>query len=168
MGRKCVGFVEAVGLAAALQAADTIAKSANVRLLGYEYSGYDGHILIKFEGNAGAIKAAAEAAVVAIHKVHTDFDQTTAVNLEKTGLDEAVYDVLVHNKNTVGDPLQIASDKRPQGTNRQAKWVGHWEQKGCYILKSVYLIATRDLRISGCNFFYLKIKGLCDFLRKRF
>lgn len=35
-------------------------------------------------------------------------------------------------------------------------------------LKSVYLIATRDLRISGCNFFYLKIKGLCDFLRKRF
>ena len=126
MGRKCVGFVEAVGLAAALQAADTIAKSANVRLLGYEYSGYDGHILIKFEGNAGAIKAAAEAAVVAIHKVHTDFDQTTAVNLEKT-------DVLVHNKNTVGDPLQIASGKRPQGTNRQAKWVGHWEQKGCYI-----------------------------------
>ena len=60
VGRKCVGFVEAVGLAAALQAADTIAKSANVRLLGYEYSGYDGHILIKFEGNAGAIKAAAE------------------------------------------------------------------------------------------------------------
>ena len=40
MGRKCVGFVEAVGLAAALQAADTIAKSANIRLLGYEYSGY--------------------------------------------------------------------------------------------------------------------------------
>jgi hypothetical protein len=83
VGRKCVGFVEAVGLAAALQAADTIAKSANIRLLGYEYSGYDGHILIKFEGNAGAIKAAAEAAAVAIHKVHTDFDQTTAVNLEK-------------------------------------------------------------------------------------
>lgn len=37
-----------------------------------------------------------------------------------------------------------------------------------FSIKSVYLIATRDLRISGCNFFYLKIKGLCDFLRKRF
>ena len=36
------------------------------------------------------------------------------------------------------------------------------------VIKSVYLIATRYLRISGCNFFYLKIKGLCDFLRKRF
>lgn len=90
MGRKCVGLVEAVGLAAALQAADTIAKSANVRLLGYEYSGYDGHILIKFEGNAGAIKAAAEAAVVAIHKVHTDFDQTMAVNLDGAERNQAL------------------------------------------------------------------------------
>ena len=71
-GKEMCRLCRSVGLAAALQAADTIAKSANVRLLGYEYSGYDGHILIKFEGNAGAIKAAAEAAVVAIHKVHTD------------------------------------------------------------------------------------------------
>ncbi len=133
MGRKCIGIVEAVGLAAALEAADTIAKSANVKLLGYEYSGYQGHIVVKFEGNAGAVKAAVRAAKAAIHKVHTDFDQSTAVNLEKTALDESVYDVLVHNKNTIGDPLQIASGKRPQGTNRQAKWVGHWEQKGCYI-----------------------------------
>lgn len=138
------GNVSALQKPSVLQAADTIAKSANVRLLGYEYSGYDGHILIKFEGNAGAIKAAAEAAVVAIHKVHTDFDQTTAVNLEKTGLDEAVYDVLVHNKNTVGDPLQIASGKRPQGTNRQAKWVGHWEQKGCYIREQYYAICLHN------------------------
>ena len=51
------------------------------------------------------------------------------MNLEKTGLDEAVYDVLVHNKNTVGDPLQIASGKRPQGTNRQAKWVATGSRK---------------------------------------
>ena len=61
------------------------------------------------------------------------YEKKVAAAREKTGLDEAVYDVLVHNKNTVGDPLQIASGKRPQGTNRQAKWVGHWEQKGCYI-----------------------------------
>lgn len=35
-------------------------------------------------------------------------------------------------------------------------------------LKSVYLIATRDLSNLWLQFFYLKIKGLCDFLRKRF
>ena len=93
-----------------MQAADTIAKSANIRLLGYEYSGYDGHILIKFEGNAGAIKAAAEAAAVAIHKVHTDFDQTSAVNLEKTGLDEAVNDVIQeYSRRSVADSLRQAA-----------------------------------------------------------
>lgn len=36
------------------------------------------------------------------------------------------------------------------------------------LLKSVYLIATRDLSNLWLQFFYLKIKGLCDFLRKRF
>ena len=36
------------------------------------------------------------------------------------------------------------------------------------IIKSVYLIATRDLSNLWLQFFYLKIKGLCDFLRKRF
>ena len=35
-------------------------------------------------------------------------------------------------------------------------------------IKSVYLIATRDLSNLWLQFFYLKIKGLCDFLRKRF
>ena len=35
-------------------------------------------------------------------------------------------------------------------------------------VKSVYLIATRDLSNLWLQFFYLKIKGLCDFLRKRF
>lgn len=35
-------------------------------------------------------------------------------------------------------------------------------------VKSVYLIATRDLSNLWLQFFYLKIKGLCDSLRKRF
>lgn len=63
-------------------------------------------------------------------------------------------------------------------SERLSEQIKNWEGsgiKGIMFLvpewsevKSVYLIATRDLRISGCNFFYLKIKGLCDFLRKRF
>ena len=54
-------------------------------------------------------------------------------------------------------------------TKKRVKKILKYSDGYCYdTLKSVYLIATRDLRISGCNFFYLKIKGLCDFLRKRF
>ena len=127
MGKKCVGLIEARGLAAAIEAADTAVKSANVKLLGYEYSGHSGMIVVKIEGTS-AMKAAA----LSVKKIHSSFSVVN-VAIQKSALDESVYDTLIHNKQTVGDPLQIASGKRPQGTNRQAKWVGHWEQKGAYI-----------------------------------
>ena len=73
-----------------------------------------------------------KAAALSVKKIHSSFSVVN-VTIQKSALDESVYDTLIHNKQTVGDPLQIASGKRPQGTNRQAKWVGHWEQKGAYI-----------------------------------
>lgn len=132
MGKKCVGLIEARGLAAAIEAADTAVKSANVKLLGYEYSGHSGMIVVKIEGTASAVESAMKAAALSVKKIHSSFSVVN-VTIQKAALDESVYDTLIHNKQTVGDPLQIASGKRPQGTNRQAKWVGHWEQKGAYI-----------------------------------
>lgn len=132
MGKKCVGLIEAKGLAAAIEAADTAVKSANVKLLGYEYSGHSGMIVVKIEGTASAVESAMKAAALSVKKIHSSFSVVN-VTIQKSALDESVYDTLIHNKQTVGDPLQIASGKRPQGTNRQAKWVGHWEQKGAYI-----------------------------------
>ena len=132
MGKKCVGLIEARGLAAAIEAADTAVKSANVKLLGYEYSGHSGMIVVKIEGTASAVESAMKAAALSVKKIHSSFSVVN-VTIQKSALDESVYDTLIHNKQTVGDPLQIASGKRPQGTNRQAKWVGHWEQKGADI-----------------------------------
>ena len=132
MGKKCVGLIEARGLAAAIEAADTAVKSANVKLLGYEYSGHSGMIVVKIEGTASAVESAMKAAALSVKKIHSSFSVVN-VTIQKSALDESVYDTLIHNKQTVGDPLQIASGKRPQGTNRQAKWVGHWEQTGAYI-----------------------------------
>ena len=132
MGKKCVGLIEARGLAAALEAADTAVKSANIKLLGYEYSGHSGMIVIKIEGTASAVESAIRAAALSVKKIHSSFSVVNTA-IQKSALDESVYDTLIHNKQTVGDPLQIASGKRPQGTNRQAKWVGHWEQKRAYI-----------------------------------
>ena len=132
MARKCVGLIEAIGLASAIQAADAAVKSGNVSLIGYEYSGYDAHIVVKVEGNVGAVKAAVRAAKLATKQVKGYLSGYESVS-EKTGLDEHVYDMLIHNKQTVGDPLQIASGKRPQGTGKRAKWVGHWDPYHCYI-----------------------------------
>ena len=89
-------------------------------------------IVVKIEGTASAVESAMKAAALSVKKIHSSFSVVN-VTIQKSALDESVYDTLIHNKQTVGDPLQIASGKRPQGTNRQAKWVGHWEQKGAYI-----------------------------------
>ncbi len=132
MARKCVGLIEAIGLASAIQAADTALKSGNVELVGYEYAGYDAHIVVKVEGNVGAVKAAVRAAKLATKNIKGYLSGYEAA-CEKTGLDERVYETMIHNRLTVGDPLQVASGKRPQGTGKRAKWVGHWDPHHCYI-----------------------------------
>ena len=89
-------------------------------------------IVVKIEGTAAAVKSAMDAAAIGVGNIPGSFSTINAT-VEKAALDESVYNTLIRNKQTVGDPLQIASGKRPQGTGRQAKWVGHWEQKGAYI-----------------------------------
>ena len=134
MGKRCIGIIEAVGLAAAIQAADTAVKSGNIKLLGYEYSGYDGHIAVKIEGNVGAVKAAMAACRIPVEKMKEKSSLSDlTITVLKAALDDSVYNTLIRNKHTNGDPLQIASGKRAQGTSRQGKWVSTWDGKGKYI-----------------------------------
>ncbi|HZG73486.1 MAG TPA: BMC domain-containing protein, partial [Chondromyces sp.] len=66
---KALGMIEVVGMAAAVAAADTAVKSANVTLLGYELANGGGMVTIKFEGDVGATKAALEAASIEAERV---------------------------------------------------------------------------------------------------
>jgi microcompartment protein CcmL/EutN len=67
---QAVGFIEAIGLAAAIEAADAAVKSANVSLLGYELSRGSGMVTVKVRGDVGAVKASIEAAKIASSKVN--------------------------------------------------------------------------------------------------
>jgi microcompartment protein CcmL/EutN len=69
MTGNALGFIETIGLTAAIEAADSAVKSANVRLLGYELAKGDGMTTVKIEGDVGAVKAAAKAAEAAAAKV---------------------------------------------------------------------------------------------------
>lgn len=60
MNGSAIGFIETRGLTAALQAADTMLKSAEVALVGMEKIG-SGLITIVVQGDVGAVKAATEA-----------------------------------------------------------------------------------------------------------
>lgn len=61
MLRLAIGIIEVIGLSSAIEVADICVKSANVTLIGYELSQGHGMVLIKIEGDVGAVTAAVQA-----------------------------------------------------------------------------------------------------------
>ncbi|WP_373054840.1 BMC domain-containing protein [Vibrio salinus] len=69
MSGQSLGLIETIGLTAAVEAADAAVKSANVNLAGYEITKGSGLIVVKLEGEVGAINAAVSAGVAAANQV---------------------------------------------------------------------------------------------------
>lgn len=63
-----LGMVETKGLVAAIEASDAMVKSANVRLIGSEYTG-GGYVTVMVRGDVGAVKAATDAGAAAAKRV---------------------------------------------------------------------------------------------------
>ena len=68
MAREALGLVETIGLVGAIEAADAMVKSANVKLVGYEKIG-SGLVTVMVRGDVGATKAATDAGAAAGRKV---------------------------------------------------------------------------------------------------
>ncbi|MCI9541208.1 MAG: BMC domain-containing protein [Lachnospiraceae bacterium] len=60
MAQEALGMVETRGLVAAIEAADSMLKAANVELIGTEKIG-SGLVSVMVKGDVGAVKAAVEA-----------------------------------------------------------------------------------------------------------
>lgn len=86
MGQEALGMIETKGLVAAIEAADSMVKAANVALVGYEKIG-SGLVTVMVRGDVGAVKAATDAGaasakrigeIVSIHVIprpHTDVEK---------------------------------------------------------------------------------------------
>lgn len=59
-----LGMIETRGLVAAVEATDAMLKSANVQLVGIEYTG-SGFVAVMVHGDVGAVKAATDAGAAA-------------------------------------------------------------------------------------------------------
>lgn len=70
MTQESLGMIETKGLAAAIEASDAMAKSANVTLSGYQKIG-SGLITVLVRGDVGAVQAAVDAGVAAAGKIGT-------------------------------------------------------------------------------------------------
>lgn len=68
MKRGALGLIEVHGYLGAIAAADTALKVANVKLIGYEIV-KGGLVTVKLEGDVSSVKAAVEAAEVAVTKL---------------------------------------------------------------------------------------------------
>jgi len=63
---SALGFIETVGLASSIVAADAALKSANVKLIGREISKGQGWVTVKITGDVAAVQAAVSAAKTAL------------------------------------------------------------------------------------------------------
>lgn len=70
MKGEALGLIEAIGLPAAIAAADTAAKAANIQLLGYELTKGGGLVTVKLIGDVAAVKAAVDAGAAEAKRVH--------------------------------------------------------------------------------------------------
>ncbi len=68
MQSEALGMVETKGLVGAVEAADSMVKSANVSLVGYEKIG-SGLVTVMVRGDVGAVKAAVDAGSASAEKV---------------------------------------------------------------------------------------------------
>ncbi len=66
--REALGLVETKGFTGMIEASDAMAKSARVRLVGYEKVG-NGLVTTLCRGEVGAVRAAVDAAAAAAQKV---------------------------------------------------------------------------------------------------
>ena len=86
MALEALGMVETRGLTAAIEAADSMVKAANVVLIGTEKIG-SGLVSVMIRGDVGAVKAATEAGsnaaqnlgeIIAVHVIprpHSDVEK---------------------------------------------------------------------------------------------
>lgn len=65
---NALGFIETFGIVFVLEAADAMCKAADVELIGFENVA-SGYISVLVQGDVGAVKAAVEAGVDAVHKM---------------------------------------------------------------------------------------------------
>jgi len=132
-GKKSVGIIETYGLTAAINAADTALKAANVELIGYEPARGSGLTTVKVVGDVGSVKAAMNAAnasaskvgkVVAVHVIprpHEDIDIMLKSEEQKPKQEEpkAKKEELEVKK----QELQVKKEK-PQGSDSKQKTEG--------------------------------------------
>jgi ethanolamine utilization protein EutM len=108
MNGEALGVIETVGMAAAIEAADSCVKSANVELIGYELSKGSGLVTIKIKGNVGAVKAAIEAAKISAGRINKIYAALVIPRPAKS------LDRIIESESTMGIQVKKSEEECPK------------------------------------------------------
>ncbi len=145
MSQLSLGIIETLGLATAIEVADVCVKSANVELIGYEFTKGSGMTVVKIEGDVGAVKAAVDAAA-SIDKVL--FSKVIArPNRE--------IEMLVRNKETIGfksvEEMESIKDNVKKSFENSNDQLGINQKKySCNICKDPKCTRKKGELVSTC------------------
>lgn len=114
MKDEALGLIETVGLAAAVEAADTCLKSARVKLVGYELSKGMGLVTVKIQGDVSAVQAALNSAKASAEIVNKVYSVLLIPRPSEN------IDLLVNNSLTTGNSIQDAPSAEDIG--EKAAW----------------------------------------------
>lgn len=107
MGQKSLGLIETVGLLAAIEAADTAVKTANVFLIGYEFSKGSGMTTVKIEGDVDAVSSAVSAAQASASRIGK------VVSVKVIPRPALGIDRMIRSKSTKGYVKTNEQEKKP-------------------------------------------------------
>lgn len=109
---KAIGMIETKGFIGSIEAADTMLKSADVRLIKHEQIDA-GLVTVVIEGDVGAVKAAVEAGEIAAAKVGELIASHTIPNL-----DESMSKILL-SETEVGKKQKQKKNARVESVQKQ-------------------------------------------------
>lgn len=136
MSQLSLGIIETLGLATAINVADICVKSANVNLIGYEFSKGGGMTTIKIEGNIGAVNAAVDAALASTDKIA--FSKVIARPSKE-------IEGLIRNSETVGFEIEEAEqDPQEQQEQQEVKEAEVKQEQKEEILKKTSDITSKE------------------------
>lgn len=135
MAGYALGLIEAVGLAAAVEAVDAALKSANVELIGYELTNGGGLVTIKLQGEVGAVTAAIQAGCAAAEKVNKVYSRLVIPRPHES------LDTMTASSQTVGckkKELNADVEKAAQAPSSQSEGEKEESGDGLYPVKSEF------------------------------
>ncbi len=116
MAEMAIGLIETVGLVTAIEVADAMAKSSNIKVLEYENTKGSGLITVKIIGDVGAVNAAISAGKAAGEKVNKVYSSLVIPRISKDVYNKMIAPLDNAENKSSSDDSEIKKEEKEEET----------------------------------------------------